>query len=107
MKKNEPIKKCFYLPNYAPLFKQASFKTDHAYFSKLCLLQWIILLKNNISEFFRIQTFAVELNESIKTISCVTDYEPLLGQVNFKIKLAHFWKLCLLKQALLIKQKHF
>ena len=90
MKKNEPIKKCFYLPNYAPLFKQASFKTDHAYFSKLCLLQWIILLKNNISEFFRIQTFAVELNESIKTISCVTDYEPLLGQVNFKIKLAHF-----------------
>ena len=45
MKVIEPIKTIFYLLHYACLLKQANFKLDHAYLSKVYQLKWAILVK--------------------------------------------------------------
>ena len=45
MKINKPLKTIFYFPHYASLLSKANLKTDHAHFSKLCLLEVIIFVK--------------------------------------------------------------
>ena len=45
MKVNESIKTIFYVTQHALLLGQATFKTEHTQFSKLCPLKLAILVK--------------------------------------------------------------
>ena len=43
MKVDEPLKTIFYSTHYTSLLKKANLKTEHAHFSKLCLLKRVVL----------------------------------------------------------------
>ena len=116
-KVNELLKTIFYLPHYASLLTKASFKKDHAHFSNMCRkccfsskimhLNALFCLKNNIFEFFSTQIFAMNLEESIKTIFYLPHYASLLSKASFKIYHAHFSNMCLLKCIILLEKQHF
>ena len=67
MKVNESIKTIFYLLHYASLLKQVNFKTDHAHFSKLCLLKRVILVNKQHFGIFEPSNNCNKVNKSIKT----------------------------------------
>ena len=94
MEVSESLKTTFYLSHYASLLKKANVKTDHVQFSKLCLLESIILVKkNNIFEFLTIQIFTMKVHESIKTIFNLFSHFCLFS-IHF---LSMFYQLFLMK----------
>ena len=47
-------------------------------------------LKNNISKFLSTQVMVIKVNESMKTMSYLPHYVPMLKQANFKTDHVHF-----------------
>ena len=51
-------KEILYITHHISMWKEVTFKTDRAYFSKLCLLKRVIFLRNNICELLRTKIFS-------------------------------------------------
>ena len=104
-KVNELLKTIFYLPHYASLLSEANFKIHHPHSSNCVCSNALFCLKNNIFEFFSTQIFAMKVDESIKTIFSLTQYASLSKQAHLKTGHTQLSKLCLLKRAVLFKEK--
>ena len=102
---NDLLKTIFYLPHYAFLLCKANLKIDRTHCLKLCLLKCAILLEKQNFGFLSTQIFAVKVDESIKTIFSLTQYASLSKQAHLKTGHTQLSKLCLLKRAVLFKEK--
>ena len=61
-------KEILYITHHISMWKEVTFKTDRAYFSKLCQLKQVIFLRNNICELLRIKIFSSRRNHAMRTI---------------------------------------
>ena len=106
MKVNESIKIISYRPHYASLLKEANFETDHAHFSKLCLLKWIILLQKQHFRIFQPSKIRNEIRRVNENhFLSLTPYISIKVS-KFQTDHAHFSKLCQVKRIILVKKQH-
>ena len=68
MKVKKLIRAILYITHHISMWKEVTFKTDRAYFSKLCLLKRVIFLRNNIFELLRTKIFSSWRNHAMRTI---------------------------------------
>ena len=78
MKVDEPKKNNFYFKHYASLLSKQILKLTTPTFKNYFCSKASFYLKNNIFEDLSTQIFAMNVDESIKTIFCLTHYASLL-----------------------------